>query len=53
MSWPKYPNGEPKTFGDMTREEKKVVLKEACANVKAHFEHPEVMAHIKKVLDEA
>lgn len=36
--WPTHPDGRPKRFGDMTRDEKTIQLRESCERLGAKFE---------------
>ena len=46
----KNPDGTKRKFGQLSKEEQRTVLKEACAKLQAEFEQPPVKRALAKVL---
>jgi hypothetical protein len=47
----KNPDGTNRKFGQLSKDEQKSVLREACAKLKTTFEHPAMQAQMSRVLN--
>ncbi|MGD9670275.1 MAG: hypothetical protein AB7U75_14755 [Hyphomicrobiaceae bacterium] len=51
-NWPKHEDGSNKKVGEMTREERRGVFKDACAKLQGQFADPRFQAGIERVLSD-